>query len=155
MSDDTNHFPALTARIVGAFVGKHSVAHADLPNLIHEVHDALKRTVEPEVAAIAEAVKVTAAQIRKSITADALISFIDRKPYRTLTRHLKKHGLTVADYKAKFGLPHDYPTTAPSYSAARSALAKAAGLGRKAAAGGRKVAKPARSGRTKAAAPAP
>jgi predicted transcriptional regulator len=47
---------------------------------------------------------------------------------------LTTHGLTVAEYKARFGLPNDYPTTAPAYSEARSAMAKALGLGQ----GGRK-----------------
>jgi predicted transcriptional regulator len=64
------------------------------------------------------------------------------KPYKTLKRHLTTHGMTVAEYKAKWGLPNDYPTTAPAYSEARSAMAKALGLGQ----GGR---------RAKAAAPAP
>lgn len=154
MSDGTNSLSALTARIVGAFVGKHSITHSDLPKLIGEVHDALKKAVEPEIAAVAETAKLTAAQVRKSITPDALISFIDGKSYRTLKRHLTKHGLTFADYKAKFGLPRDYPTTAPSYSAARSAMAKAAGFGRKAAAGARELVKPARPGRAKTATPA-
>ena len=45
---------------------------------------------------------------------------------------------TVAEYKAKWGLPNDYPTTAPAYSEARSAMAKALGLGQ----GGRKAKAP-------------
>ncbi|MDB5482195.1 MAG: transcriptional regulator [Caulobacteraceae bacterium] len=150
MTDAPKPFAALTARIVGAFVGKNPVSHAELGPLISTVHSALKRTAEPAVEAVDEAVRATAAQIRKSITPDALISFLDRKPYKTLKRHLTRHGLTVADYKAKFGLPKDYPTTAPSYSERRSAMAKAVGLGQ----GGRKVAgAPARSGRPKKAPP--
>jgi predicted transcriptional regulator len=151
MTDAPNPFAALTARIVGAFVGKNPVPHAELGPLIKIVHSALKRTVEPEVEARDEAVRATAAQIRKSITPDALISFLDRKPYKTLKRHLTRHGLTVADYKAKFGLPRDYPTTAPSYSERRSAMAKAIGLGQ----ARRKVAAaaPVRSERPKKAPP--
>jgi predicted transcriptional regulator len=79
-------------------------------------------------------VKATPAQIRKSITRDALISFEDGKPYKTLKRHLTTFGLTIEQYRAKWGLPADYPTVAPSYSEARSAMAKALGLGQ----GGRK-----------------
>jgi predicted transcriptional regulator len=150
MTDAPKPFAALTARIVGAFVGKNPVSHAELGPLINTIHSALKRTVEPEVEAVDKAVRATAAQIRKSITPDALVSFLDQKPYKTLKRHLTRHGLTVADYKAKFGLPKDYPTTAPSYSERRSAMAKAIGLGR----GGRKVAAAlARSGRPKKAPP--
>ena len=151
MTDAPKPLAALTARIVGAFVGRNPVSHAELGPLINTVHSALKRTVEPTVEAVDEAVKATAAQIRKSITPDALISFLDHKPYKTLKRHLTRHGLTVADYKAKFGLPKDYPTTASSYSERRSAMAKAFGLGQ----GGRKVAAaaPARSGKPKKAPP--
>ena len=40
-------------------------------------------------------------------------------------------GPTPDEYRAKWGLPGDYPMVAPNYAAARSALAKASGLGRK------------------------
>ncbi|RUX37389.1 MucR family transcriptional regulator, partial [Mesorhizobium sp. M4A.F.Ca.ET.050.02.1.1] len=35
------------------------------------------------------------------------------------------------EYRAKWGLSADYPMVAPNYAAARSALAKTMGLGRK------------------------
>lgn len=54
-----------------------------------------------------------------------------------------------ADYRAKWGLPKGYPMVAPSYAAARSALAKQSGLGQ----GGRPAAKtaPVARGRAKKA----
>ncbi|MFT4252344.1 MAG: MucR family transcriptional regulator [Caulobacter sp.] len=127
----------LTAEIVSNFVANNATAVSDLPALIKATHDALAGvesggTVEGKGIEIS---KPTPAQIRKSITPDALISFEDGKPYKTLKRHLTTMGLTVAEYKAKWGLPNDYPTTAPSYSEARSAMAKALGLGQ----GGRKA----------------
>ena len=51
------------------------------------------------------------------------------KKYKTLKRHLTTHGMTFEEYKAKFGLPKDYPTVSPNYSAQRSEMAKALGLG--------------------------
>ncbi len=60
---------------------------------------------------------------------DALISFIDGKPYKTLRRHLTAHGLSMEEYRARYGLPNDYPSVSANYSAARSALAKGIGLG--------------------------
>ena len=69
------------------------------------------------------------ATVKKSITPDALISFIDNKPYKTLKRHLSRHGHEVKSYKEAFGLPKEYPSVAPNYSAARSEMAKARGLG--------------------------
>jgi predicted transcriptional regulator len=72
--------------------------------------------------------------IRKSITPDHLISLQERRQCRALKRHLTKLGLTPEQYRAKWGLPADYPMTAPNYSKRRSELAHKIGLGRKAAA---------------------
>jgi predicted transcriptional regulator len=127
----------MAAGIVAAYVEKNPVAVTDLPALIRATHDALVGIGAPVAVAEAAFSKPTAAQVRRSITPDALISFEDGKPYKTLKRHLTTQGLTVAEYKAKWGLPNDYPTTAPAYSEARSAMAKALGLGQ----GGRKPAK--------------
>lgn len=70
-----------------------------------------------------------AAQIRKSLRDDAIVSFIDGRSYKTLKRHLTSHGLDPRSYRDRYGLPGDYPMVAPSYAARRSALAKAIGLG--------------------------
>ncbi|SFF20059.1 ROS/MUCR transcriptional regulator protein [Methylobacterium sp. 13MFTsu3.1M2] len=60
---------------------------------------------------------------------DALISFEDGRLYKTLKRHLRGVGLTPDEYRAKWGLPVDYPMTAPSYFEMRLALAKNTDLG--------------------------
>lgn len=73
--------------------------------------------------------KATPAQIRKSITPEALISFIDGKPYKTLKRHVGTHGLDPAGYRQRYGLPPDYPMVSPNYAAQRSELARSLGLG--------------------------
>jgi predicted transcriptional regulator len=70
-----------------------------------------------------------AVPVKKSITAEALISLIDGKKYKSLKRHLTGHGLTPAQYRERYGLPVDYPMVASAYAARRSELAKAAGLG--------------------------
>ncbi|MGH1572850.1 MucR family transcriptional regulator [Methylobacterium sp. P31] len=122
-------YMALTGEIVSAYVSKNSVQAADLPDLLASVHAALsglgrgKNTEAPVIQ------KLTPAQIRKSIKHDALISFEDSKPYKTLKRHLTALGLSPEAYREKWGLPRDYPMTAPSYSEMRSSLAKSVGLG--------------------------
>ncbi len=73
----------------------------------------------------------TKAEIKKSIGAEDLTSFIDGRPYKSLKRHLTTNGHTPESYRAAFGLPADYPMTHPAYSARRSELAKAIGLGSK------------------------
>lgn len=118
----------LTTGIVASFVEHNNLSMNDLPALIKSVHTALSTVGQPE-AQVEEATKLTPAQIRKSITPDHLVSFIDGKKYKTLKRHLATHGLTFNEYKAKFSLPKDYPSTAPAYSAMRSELAKKLGLG--------------------------
>jgi predicted transcriptional regulator len=41
------------------------------------------------------------------------------------------YGMTPEDYRAKWGLPNDYPMVAPNYAEKRRQLAKAIGLGKK------------------------
>jgi hypothetical protein len=48
---------------------------------------------------------------------------------KVLTRYLRRFSLTPDTYRAKWGLPKDYPMIAPAYAARRSALAKQLGLG--------------------------
>ena len=121
----------LTTAVVASYVEGNAIAAGDLPALIKSTFAALNGLGQSTLEESEAVAKPTAAQIRKSITPDALISFIDGRPYTMLKRHLTRAGLTPADYRARFGLPDGYPVTAPSYSAKRSALALSAGLGRK------------------------
>ena len=129
----TDNLKELTASIVASYVESNRIAGADLPSLIRSTYAALSEAGQPAPAETDVVLKPTAAQVRKSITPDALISFIDGRPYRILKRHLTTHGLTPRAYQERYGLPSNYPMTAPTYSAARSALATKMGLGRKAA----------------------
>jgi predicted transcriptional regulator len=127
-------FIELAAEIVSAYVANNPVPVAELPALIGNVHTALnglaKGPASASASAAAEVEKATPSQIRKSITPDALISFIDGKPYKTLKRHLTGRGLDPHTYRERYGLPRDYPMVAAGYAAQRSELAKAIGLGR-------------------------
>ncbi|WP_430912285.1 MucR family transcriptional regulator [Methylobacterium sp. sgz302541] len=120
-----------TAAIVSAYVSNNHIQPSEVPGLIAAVHatfsglDQLAPDAEPE------AQKSTPAQIRRSITPGALISFIDGRPYKTLKRHLTTNGLSFEDYKVRYGLPADYPAICAEYSATRSALARSLGLGQK------------------------
>jgi predicted transcriptional regulator len=126
--DHTSDLAEFTVQIVAAYLGGHRAAPSDVPALIGSVHQALGALRSPEVTTVKTA-KLTPAQIRRSITPDALISFEDGRPYKTLKRHLSGRGLSIAAYREKWGLPDSYPTVSATYSANRSALAKALGLG--------------------------
>ncbi|MDI4659402.1 MucR family transcriptional regulator, partial [Xanthobacter autotrophicus] len=101
------------------------------------VHAAVQAAAEGDTSAVVASPveKPSAAEIRRSVGRDALISFEDGKPYKTLKRHLTGRGLTPEQYREKWGLPRDYPLVAPDYAERRSLLAKAIGLGRPNAAG--------------------
>jgi predicted transcriptional regulator len=108
----------------------------DVPAFLARVHQALGRLTsagEPEEAT-PEQQFTPAVSVRKSLASpDHIISMIDGKPYKTLRRHLARHGLTPEQYRERFGLKPDYPMTAESYSQVRRAMAQKIGLGRKAA----------------------
>jgi predicted transcriptional regulator len=128
---DQSQLTELAADIVSAYVANNSVAASDLPGIIADVHRALGEvsgaTVpEPEVHTL-----IPPVPIKRSITPDYIISLEDGKHYKSLKRHLKGRGLTPDEYRAKWGLPPDYPMVAKSYSAARAELARASGLGQR------------------------
>jgi predicted transcriptional regulator len=121
----------MTTGIVANYVAGNHINQTELASLIKSVHDALSAPhgVTPMETQASAPVKLTAAQIRKSVTPETLFSFEDGKGYKTLKRHLSMYGLTPQAYREKWTLPAAYPMTAPAYSARRSELAKAIGLG--------------------------
>ncbi|MET2832941.1 MucR family transcriptional regulator [Mesorhizobium shangrilense] len=121
----------LTADVVSAYVSNNPVPVGDLPALIGQVHAALKSTTSSVSVEKPEPLN-PAVPIRKSVTPDYIICLEDGKKFKSLKRHLSTdYGLTPDEYRAKWGLPGDYPMVAPNYAATRSALAKTMGLGRK------------------------
>ncbi|KQO65806.1 MucR family transcriptional regulator [Methylobacterium sp. Leaf88] len=125
-------FVELTVDLTSAYVSNNSIRPTDLPDLIRTIHAALGGLASgaAAIASEPEIEKPTAAQIRKSVTPNGIISFLDGKTYKTMKRHLSTHGLDPHGYRARFGLPTDYPMVAPEYAARRSELAKSIGLGR-------------------------
>lgn len=125
-----------TADIVAAFLSSHTVAVADIPDLIKNVNAAL--TAPVTVAAgngspvVVEAVELKpAVPVKKSVTPDYVVCLEDGKKLKMLRRHLAKLNITPDDYRKKWGLPDNYPMVAPNYAKRRSDLAKQIGLGTK------------------------
>lgn len=140
----------MTSAIVSAYVGSNNVAANDIPGLIQSVHGTLKG-IETGEAAPAPVAQTPAVSVKKSITPDYIVCLEDGRRFKSLKRHLStKYDLSPDAYRAKWGLPKDYPMVAPNYAASRSALAKSMGLGQ----GGRKPAGKAPVAAQKAAAPA-
>ncbi|MCJ2019957.1 MucR family transcriptional regulator [Methylobacterium sp. E-065] len=114
------------SEIVSAYISNNHVASAELPALLANVHAELSRISDPKFRSNNEITqKLSASEIRDSISRDGIKSFLDGRIYKTLKRHLSRHGLTPATYRQRFGLPFDYPMTAPAYSERRTAISKA------------------------------
>lgn len=118
-----------TVDIVSAFASHNTLQPEDLTKLITDVFAAMREASSGKTAQVQTVAKASAHEIRRSITREALISFEDGKPYKTLRRHLTLRGLSPEAYREKWGLPADYPMTSASYSAQRSELARSLGLG--------------------------
>lgn len=119
----------MTAQIAAAYVGANQVAAGELPALIRTIHNAL-RDVAAGAAPAVETTAEPAVAVKKSVTPDYIICLEDGKKFKSLKRHLRtRYGITPEEYRAKWGLAHDYPMVAPNYAKARSDLAKKMGLG--------------------------
>lgn len=119
----------LTAKIVSAYVSNNTVAAAEIPGLISQVHTALARVSGKSGDAPAEPLK-PAVSVKKSITPEYIVCLEDGKKFKSLKRHLRtQYNMTPEQYREKWSLGADYPMVAPNYAAARSQLAKQMGLG--------------------------
>ena len=144
---DRDDLMQLTSEIVSAHVANNPVPLGELAGLIQTVHSTLTGLNGP--AAEPEVELKPAVNPKKSVTDDYIVCLEDGKKLKMLKRHLAtSYGMTPAEYRAKWNLPHDYPMVAPAYARKRQELAKKIGLGRKPAA-------PAASPRRKKATPAP
>jgi predicted transcriptional regulator len=116
-------------RIVSSYVRHHQIEPGQLGGLIVTVHRALaspKRGVLP-----VQVRPQPAVPIRRSVQPEYVVCLECGFRGQTLRRHLRvQHGLEVAAYRARWNLSPHHPVTAPGYSARRSAMAKAIGLGR-------------------------
>ena len=142
MSDEqTLNAVELATELTIAWLGNQNnrVQADDVPQFLRTMHatitelaDGRSASSEPaEEAAPAEEF-IPAVTVRKSLASkDHIISLIDGKPYKTLKRHLSRHGLTPEEYRRRYNLRPDYPMVSQSYSEARRDMAKKIGLGQK------------------------
>ena len=121
----------MTVKIVSSYVSNHDIPGSQIPDVIRTTYS----TLSVQHAGNGEAAqdkKKPAVSIRRSVTPDFIVCLEDGKKLKMLKRHLRTtYGLSPEEYRAKWGLPADYPMVAPKYAAQRSAFAKKIGLGRK------------------------
>lgn len=129
--DTSTDYIGLTVDIVSAYVSNNPVPPGELAQLIARTHAALIQVAGGQVEANVPSVpQQPAVPVKKSVTADHIICLEDGRVFKSLKRHLRaKYDMSPEQYRAKWGLPLDYPMVAPNYAKARSDLAKAIGLG--------------------------
>ena len=125
----------MTAGVVAAYVGHNPVPAQRLPELIESVGRALAEAGGAEAAAVpapAGAAPEPPVPVRDTILGDFIVCLEDGKALKSLKRHLRaRFDMSPEEYRAKWGLPDDYPMVAPNYAKRLSEAAKARGLGRR------------------------
>ena len=126
----TDNMVELAASIVSAYIANNSLPMSELTSLITSVHAVVaKLSGSPPAPHSSEALR-PAVPIKKSITEEYLVCLEDGRKFKSLKRHLRtRYHQTPEQYRAKWGLPPDYPMVAPGYAQTRSQMAKDMGLG--------------------------
>ena len=142
MSEETSlNAVELAAELTIAWLGNQNnrVGADDVPTFLRTMHATVTELAngpagdsETSQDAAAPAEHTPAVTVRRSLASkDHIISMLDGKPYKTLKRHLARHGLTPEQYRQRFNLKPDYPMVSENYSEARRAMAHKIGLGQK------------------------
>ncbi|MEP1145462.1 MAG: MucR family transcriptional regulator [Henriciella sp.] len=120
----------MTTAVVSSFVSNNPISPNDLPELMRSVHSKLTELGDDQSP---PARPDPAVPIKKSITQNHIICLEDGKKLKMLKRYIRtRYNLTPDEYRARWGLPADYPMVAPEYADRRSRFAKEIGLGKKA-----------------------
>jgi len=134
----TDDILKLTTEIVAAYVSNNPIPVSEVPAMIKSVHGTLGGLVGASQGEV-QTTQKPAIPIKRSVTPDYIICLEDGKKLKMLKRYLRSnYNLTPEEYRAKWGLPADYPMVAPNYAAQRSEFAKKIGLGRTASSTGRR-----------------
>lgn len=128
IEEDKDSLVSLTASIVSANVSNSPMAVEDLCNMIKSVHTALSGLSGHEAEPVSR--REPAVPVRSSVKEDYIVCLEDGKKLKTLKRYLRaRYQMSPEEYRAKWGLPADYPMAAPSYTNQRRELAHKIGLG--------------------------
>jgi predicted transcriptional regulator len=128
---DVPHVTRLAVQVATSFLSNNSVPARDVPDMILQVRHALASLRGGAAGGVVAASAKPAVPVKRSVTDAYIICLEDGLRFKSLKRHLRSsYGMTPEEYRAKWGLPHDYPMVAPNYAKHRSQLAKQIGLGK-------------------------
>jgi len=133
----TDHLLQLATGIVSAYVSHNQVPLTEVPAILRNIHSTLAGLLGGAAGEAATSAK-PAVPVKKSIGDDFIICLEDGKKLKMLKRYLRStYNMSPEEYRAKWGLPADYPMVAPAYARQRSEFAKKIGLGRVPSSSGR------------------
>ncbi len=122
----------MTAEVAAAYVSNNTLPAAELTDVIKTIYASLLSLERADGGFVTTQKPMV--PIKKSVTPEYIVCLEDGKKLKMLKRHLRTaYRMTPDEYRAKWGLPADYPMVAPNYAEQRSAFAKRIGLGRKTA----------------------
>ena len=129
----------MTAEVVSAYLSNNLLPANQISEVIQTVHTSLNALGATRTESMTEPPK-PAVPVKKSVTPDYIVCLEDGKKLKMLKRHLRStYNMTPDEYRAKWGLPADYPMVAPNYAQQRSEFAKKIGLGRNSGRGTRRA----------------
>src|SRR3954469_14570132 len=121
-------------QVITAYLSHNAVAPGEVRGVLRDIFEQYAKMTNPKPAPPPQAEKakpVPAVPVRRSIKPDYLICLEDGSKRATLTRYLRtRYDMTPDEYRRKWGLPTDYPMTAPNFRARNSERAKQHGFGR-------------------------
>jgi predicted transcriptional regulator len=122
----------LAAEIVQAQAGVSKLSAEEIDALIKSTYDSLKSVKGDEEQEGETAAEAPSMDPKKSIKQATITCLECGKPFKVLTkRHLKEHGLTPKEYRAKWGFKARQPLSAKYLSAKRRKVAKEQNLGQR------------------------
>jgi predicted transcriptional regulator len=117
----------LVTEVVAAKLSNGKTASSDVASLIQSVYQVLD---ELRINGTPAELPEPAVPIKRSVTPDYIVCLEDGRQLSMLKRHLRTaFDMTPDQYRRRWGLPADYPMTAPNYAKKRSKIAKSTGLG--------------------------
>lgn len=130
-ANQTSNLLEHVSRIASAYITSHQTPLEDISTVITRVFQALATIENNPQGLTARSRKGPAVPVNESVHDDYIVCLEDGKKLHMLKRHLgSMYQMTLDQYKARWNLPHDYPTVSPSYARRRSAIAQKTGLGK-------------------------
>ncbi|MDR1034752.1 MAG: MucR family transcriptional regulator [Holosporales bacterium] len=120
----------LTIELASAYMSNNPVSIDEIGSVLKKLFLAVV-DVRREASNVRNKPSLTpAVPIEESVYDGYIVCLEDGKKLQMLKRHLSTvYGMTIEQYKERWGLPLDYPVVSPNYARRRSVIAKTTGLG--------------------------